>query len=170
MTVFTPNQFAAMSVYYANFLAKRSGREGKAKNGLARWCFGLPAFVSGEAIEPESLRRACLASQCLPHHYDASGTAQPVASERACQAIAAAPVTCELCHMGFAGHEKLQQHCRMKHGGWAEYRKRTFYKAREAGLCPLRPWVKRNMAQSFQFFRLHSMPSSLDDWTMKATE
>ena len=66
MTVFTPNQFAAMSVYYANFLAKRSGREGKAKNGLARWGFGLPAFVFGEAIEPESLRRACLAPQCLP--------------------------------------------------------------------------------------------------------
>ena len=91
MTVFTPNQVAAMSVYYANLLAKRSGREARAQNGLARWCYGLPAFVSGEAIEPESSRRACLASQCLPYHYDASGTAQPVALERACQAIVAAP-------------------------------------------------------------------------------
>ena len=123
MTVFTPNQFAAMSVYYAKFVAKRSGREARPKNGLAQWCFGLPAFVSGEAIEPEPLRRDCLASQRLPRHYDASGAPQPAGLERACQAIAAAPVTCELCHMGLAGRDKLEQHCRVKHGGFAESRK-----------------------------------------------
>ena len=170
MNIFTPNQFAAMSVYFSKFVAKRSGREGKAKNGLARWCFGLPAFVPGEAIEPESLRRPCLASQCLPRNYASCDGPEVGAVERSCQAIAAAPVTCELCHMGFAGHDKLQQHCSMKHGGYAEYRKRTFYKAREAGLSPLLPWVKRNMAQSFQFFRLHSVPGSVNDWTMKATK
>ena len=32
----------------------------------------------------------------------------------------------------------------------------------------LHPWVKRNMVQSFQFFRLHSVPSSINDWTHKA--
>ena len=40
---------------------------------------------------------------------------------------------------------------------WLSAARGTFYKAREAGLCPLLPWVKRNMVQSFQFFRLHSV-------------
>ena len=60
----------------------------------------------------------------------------------------AAPVTCELCHQGLAGHDSLARHCGKKHGNVAEYRKRTFWEAREAGICPLLPWVKRNMAQS----------------------
>jgi hypothetical protein len=46
----------------------------------------------------------------------------------------------------------------------------VFYKAREAGFVSLQPWVKRSMVQSFQFFRLHSVPSSCNDWTFKATE
>ena len=86
------------------------------------------------------------------------------------QAIAAAPVTCELCHVGLAGHDMLKQHCDRKHCSLPEYRKRTFYKAREAGFTPLLPWVKRSMVQSFQFFRLHSVPSSCNGWTMKATQ
>ena len=73
-------------------------------------------------------------------------------------------------HQGLAGHDSLKRHCRRKHGNIAEYRKRTFWKAREAGICPLLPWVKRNMAQSFQFFRIHSVPSSCNDWTARAAQ
>ena len=172
MTVFRPNHFATLSVYYAKFLRIDNARS---HNGLARWCFGLKKFVRGEEIEPEAERRQHLASQCLPRHFDdgggsRSGGSHLVVLERSCQAIASAPVTCELCHVGLAGHDKLAEHCRQKHKGLAEYRKRTFYKAREAGICPLLPWVKRNMAQSFQFFRLHSVPSSCNDWTMKASQ
>lgn len=167
MSVFQPNHFATLAVYYARFLRKDSGRP---HNGLARWCFGIRTYVSGAKIEPEAERREHLASQCLPRHYDDRGIAQPAGLNTSCQAIASAPVTCELCHVGLAGHDKLKQHCDRKHCGLAEYRKRTFYKAREAGLCPLLPWVKRNMVQSFQFFRLHSVPSSVNDWTMKATQ
>ena len=101
-------------------------------------------------------------------HYDASGVAQPAGLDKAGRAIATAPVTCELCHVGLSGHDKLAQHCAKKHASLAEYRKRVFYKAREAGLCELPPWVKRSMVQSFQFFRLHSVPSSLNDWIGKA--
>ena len=126
--------------------------------------------MRGEAIEPEAERREHLASQCLPRHYDSSGGLHPAGVERACQAIAAAPVTCELCHAGLAGHDSLAQHCRRKHVSLAEYRKRTFFKAREAGLCPLPPWLKRSMVQSFQFFRLHSVPGSCNDWTKKAMQ
>ncbi len=88
--------------------------------------------------------------------------------EQAGQAIASAPVVCELCRMGFAGHDKLAQHCRKKHGGLAEYRKRVFHKAGEAGPCPLLPWNRRNMAQGFRFFRKPSVPNSFNDLTSKA--
>ena len=63
----------------------------------------------------------------------------------------------------------MTQHCRNKHGGLAEYRKRLFHKAEEAGPCPLLPWNKRNMAQGLRFFRKHSVPNSVNDWTSKAT-
>ena len=46
--------------------------------------------------------------------------------------------------------------------------KRTFFKAREAGPVELHPWVKRKSVQSFQFFRLHSVEASFNDWTDKA--
>ena len=166
MTAFKPNHFATLSVYYSKFL-----RMDKSKpiNGLARWCHGLMKFVPGSSIEPDAERRVHLASQCLPRHYDASGALQPAGLESSGQAIASAPVTCELCHAGFAGHDKLAQHYRTKHASPAEARKRIFYKAREAGYVPLLPWVKRNMVQGYQFFRLHSVPSSVNDWTMKAT-
>ena len=69
---------------------------------------------------------------------------------------------------GPQGHDTLRQHCYKKHGGWAEARKRIFYIAEEAGHTPLLPWAKRNMAQSFQFFRKYSVPNSFNDWTAKA--
>ena len=81
--------------------------------------------------------------------------------------MAAAPVTCELCHRGFAGHDAWEQHCRLMHGNAAEARKRIFYNAREAGNWHLFPWVKRNMLQWFQFCRLHPVRSSINDWMTK---
>ena len=162
-----PNHFATLSVYYDKFL--RTDKS-KPTNGLARWCFELRPYIRGDDIEREEDRREHLASRCLPRHYDDSGALQPPGLEAPCQAIAAAPVTCELCHQGLAGHDSLARHCSRKHVNIAEYRKRTFWKARKAGICPLLPWVKRNMAQSFQFFRIHSVPSSCNDWTARAAE
>ena len=86
------------------------------------------------------------------------------------EAIASSPVTCELCHTGFCGFDKFSQHCRQVHRGVAEYRKRTLYKAHEAGMQPLLPWFKRNMVQSLQFFRMFSVPGSCNDWTTQAHE
>ena len=164
---FKPNHFAALSAYHAIFLRKGDTRP---RNGLNRWCFGLRGYVAGECIEAEEGKQEHLASQCLPRHSDASGAAQPAGQNMPGRAIASAPVTCELCHVGLAGHDKLLSHCHRKHGGFVEYRKRVFYKAREAGHCELQPWVKRNMVQAFQFFRLHSVPSSCNDYTLKATK
>ena len=167
MTVFKPNHFATLCVYYSMFLCKGNRRP---QNGLARWCFAIKTYTPGDKIEPEEIRQEHLASQCLPAHYDPSGVLQLAGLNESGQAIAAAPVTCELCHVGLAGFDALRRHCAPKHCGLAEYRKRTFFKARAAGLCPLLPWVKRSMVQSFQFFRLHSVPSSFNDWTTKATQ
>ena len=162
---FKPNHFASLSAYHAICLRKGDSRP---RNGLNRWCFGLRGYVPGECIETKEEKQEHLASQCLPRHYDASGAAQPAGQNLPGRAIASAPVACELCHVGLAGRDKLKSHCHRKHGSLAEYRKRVFYKAREAGHCELQPWVKRNMAQAFQFFRLHSVPSSFNDYTLKS--
>ena len=111
-----------------------------------------------------------LASQCLPKHYDDSGVAQPAGLEQSGQAIASAPVVCELCHKGFSGFDTFTYHCRRIHKSFAEYRKRTIYKAREAGMQPLLPWLKRQMAQSFQFFRFFCAPGSPNEWMSKTHE
>ena len=168
MTAFKPNQFAVLAVYYAKFLTHSTSRTRNWING--RYCNGLRQYVPGNEIEPEAARHEHLASQCTPRHYDGGGVLQPAVLEQAGQAIAAAPVTCELCHVGFSGFDKFEQHCRQVHNGVAEYRKRTFYKAREAGMQPLLPWGKRSMVQSFQFFRMFSVPGSRNEWTTKAHE
>ena len=97
-TLFNPNHFATLSVYFARFLGTDRVRS---RNGLRRWVDGLKKYIPGSAIEPEAERREHLASQCLPRHYDDNGVPQPVVEQRAGQAIASAPVTCELRHHGF---------------------------------------------------------------------
>ena len=52
--------------------------------------------MSGDEIEPEGARREHLTSQCLPRHYDYSGVPQTAVLEEAGQAVASAPVACEL--------------------------------------------------------------------------
>ena len=115
MTIFKPNQFAALSVYYARFLRKNDTRP---RNGLNRWCFGLRAYIAGKQIESAADKKEHLASRCLPMHYDASGVAQPAGLDKAGRAIATAPVTCELCHVGLSGHDKLAQHCAKNTEAW----------------------------------------------------
>ena len=149
ITNLKPNHVATLSVYYALFLKSDNRRS---VNGLARWCFGLRKYVAGADIEVGPEKRAHLASQCLPQHFDDSGVPQPTVLHTGGQAIAAAPVTCELCGVGFAGYDCWAQHCRRKHVSVAEARKRIFFKARRAGPVPLLPWMKRSMVQGFQFF------------------
>ena len=110
-TVFKPNNFATLRVYYVLFLRKDDTRP---RNGLHRWCFGLRAYIAGSEIESAANTKEHLASRCLPMHYDASGVAQSAGLNKAGRAIATAPVTCELCHVGLAGHDKLKHHCRTK--------------------------------------------------------
>ena len=119
LAAFKPNQFAALSAYHAIFLRKGDTRP---CNGLNRWCFGLRGYVAGECIETKEEKQEHLASQCLPRHYDASGQAQAAGQNIPGRAIAAAPVTCELCHVGLAGRDKLVSHFHRTHGGFAEYR------------------------------------------------
>ena len=147
-----------------------------------RFCCGLRQYVPGNEIEPKNewdissrqyvpaRQHEHLASQCLPKHYDDSGVAQPAGLEQSGQAIASAPVVCELCHKGFSGFDTFTHHCRRIHKSCAEYRKRTIYKAREAGMQPLLPWLKRQMAQSFQFFRFFCAPGSPNEWMSKTRE
>ena len=79
-------------------------------------------------------------------------------------AFASTPIVCQLCHQSFLGLDSLQNHCKEVHGNFAEYRKRLFFKAEQAGHQPLRAWVKRSMIQSFSFFQTHSIPGSRNDW------
>ena len=120
MTIFKPNHFATLAVYYAKFLIKDSSRTRNWIN--RRYCNGLRQYVPGNEIEPDAVRQEHLASQCMPQHYDDSGVPQPAGLEQAGQAIASAPVTCELCHVGFSGLDKFTQHCRRCHKSVAEYR------------------------------------------------
>ena len=149
-------------------------------NGLNRWCYALPAFFPGSLIEPDECKNVkhgpanmCkvtkLASQCLPKHYCDNGIPQPASAHQSGQAIASPPITCELCGQGLAGFDSLTAHCEAKHGCLAEYRKRVFYKCKELGFDELQAWVKRNISQNYQFWRLHSVPASKNDWTMSAT-
>ena len=104
MTVFKPNQFAALSVYYAQFLTQVTARTKHWLN--RRYCCGLRQYVPGNEIEPKEewdmssrqyvtvSQQEHLASQCLPKHYDDSGVAQPAGLEQSGQAIASAPVVC----------------------------------------------------------------------------
>jgi hypothetical protein len=79
------------------------------------------------AMMTASERKEYLAAQCLPKNYDASGVSQHTGLTHAPQtttygdgASAAAPVTCELCHIGLAGQDELKQHIARSHGGLAE--------------------------------------------------
>ena len=162
---FKPNHFATLSVFYALFIGKDDTRP---RNGINRWCCGLRSYIPGAVIEATDEKQTHLASACMPWHYEPSGNAEPPGLRKPGRAVAAAPVTCELCHQGLSGFDKLKFHCAKKHGNLAEYRKRVFWKAKQGGLVELHPWVKRNMVQNFQFFRLHSVPSSVNDWTHKA--
>ena len=149
MTSFNPNQFAALAVYFAKFLRAGAMRTRNFVN--KRYCEGLRPYVPGDAIEAGAVRQEYLASQCAPCHYDGSGVPELAVREEAGQAIATAPVTCELCHLGFSGFDTFEQHCRRAHMSVAEYRKRAVL----AGLPDLRPlpaWQKRGMAQCFHFF------------------
>ncbi len=103
MTVLKPNHFATLSVYFAKLATFEVE---KPRDGLARYCQGSKEYVLGSSVKS----REHLASQRLRHCHD-SGAPQFEVLEQAGQAIAAAPVVRELCHMGFAGHDKLVQHC-----------------------------------------------------------
>ena len=125
MTIFKPNQFAALSVYYAQFLTQVTTRTKHWLN--RRYCCGLRQYVPGNEIEPKEewdvssrqyvpvSQQEHLASQCLPKHYDDSGVAQSACLEQSGQAIASAPIVCELCHKGFSGFDIFTQHCRRVH-------------------------------------------------------
>ena len=83
MTSFKPNQFAALSVYYDQFLTQVTNRTNHWLN--RRYCYGLKQYVPGDAIEASIIgsdgeekqtQQQYLASQCLPNHYNASGASQ----------------------------------------------------------------------------------------------
>ena len=122
------------------------------RNGLARWCSGIKAYIPGDKIEPEEIRHENLASQCLPAHYDPSGVPQLAGLNKSGQAIASAPVTCELCHVGLAGFDSLREHCAQKHCGLAEYRKRKVGSSpntehKRAALCRIQKLQERSFAE-----------------------
>ena len=92
VSIFKPNQFAALSVFHAQFLSQVTT---KTKHWLnRRFCSGFKQYVPGNKIEltqvlDESSREyvavtphAHLASQCLPKHYDDSAVPPPAGLEQ----------------------------------------------------------------------------------------
>ena len=166
-----PNRLAAAATYLHLFVAKPQETMSRRHARIRAKAIYMPA------CDIHSLQ--ALASHSLPLHVCESGAASPrvedgAASPRAedgsndalaprvavvqtleasQQAIASPPVVCELCHKGFIGRDTLAAHCNQAHGNWAEYRKRLFFMAWQAGLRPLLPWVKRSMLHSHAFFR-----------------
>ena len=91
---FQPNYVAISYVYYAKFLTQGTN---STKHWLnRRYCCGLRQYVHGHEIEPRTAQQEHLASQCLPYHFNGSGASQPAGLEQSGQAIASAPVVCEL--------------------------------------------------------------------------
>ena len=157
---FDPRHFATLAAFFYTHVKNTPQR-------LSRWLRWFPdkrrRYIPGREVASHKH----LASYCLPAHCRDSDAEQLTVTETSGQAIASAPVVCELCHEGFAGRDCLARHCRKAHGNIAEYRKRLFYMAEKCGQRPLLPWVKRSMIQSFRFFSCYSVPSSRNDWTSK---
>jgi len=182
-----PNRLAAAATYLHLFVAKPQETMSRRHARIRAKAIYMPA------CDIHSLQ--ALASHSLPLHVCESGAASPrvedgAASPRAedgsndalaprvavvqtleasQQAIASPPVVCELCHKGFIGRDALAAHCNQAHGNWAEYRKRLFFMAWQAGLRPLLPWVKRSMLHSHAFFSRYSVPCCLNDWSRRVS-
>ena len=112
---FKPNHFATLSVYYALFIGKDDTRP---RNGINRWCCGLRSYIPGAVIEATDEKQTHLASACMPWHYEPSGNAEPPGLRRPGRAVAAAPVTCELCHqkLGVKMKHLVYKYTRHPHG------------------------------------------------------
>ena len=173
-----PHRLAVAAAFLHLFIAKP-------EETMSRWHARIRAkSIYIPACDIHSL--PALASHCLPLHACDGGAASPRAEETiddavvprvvdiqvmeaSQQAIATPPVICELCHKGFIGRDILATHCKQAHGNWAEYRKRLFFMAWQAGLRPLMPWVKRAMLHSHAFFSRYSVPCSLNDWSRRTS-
>ena len=111
----------------------------------------MKQYAPGSEIELAGEARGHLSSQCLPRHYDDSGALQLAVLEAPGQAIASAPVVCELCHVGLSDWNALAHHCEQFHFSWAEARKVVYHRAGKMGVAPLR----------FAFFRRFSGSSTV---------
>jgi hypothetical protein len=76
-------------------------------------------------------------------------------------AVPSPPVMCWICGEGFLDNTSFRKHCDKKHGDYAEYRKRLFWRAQKDGFKPLLPWVRRHILQSATFHTTYSVPGSL---------
>ena len=85
-------------------------------------------------------------------------------TEEELRAFTPAPVTCQLCHVSLLSMDALRHHCVEHHGNFAEYRKRVFFKALQAGHYPMRPWLKRSLVQNFVFFQRFAAPGFCNEW------
>ena len=162
--LFKPRQLATLAVYHALFV----NRSRLQPSRWARWIWNGPEYVPGNLLSLNCKEH--LATQCLPQHYDDSGALQLGVLEAPGQAIASAPVVCELCHVGLSDWSALAHHCEQFHFSLAEARKVVFHKASKMGVAPLLPWVKRQRLMGFAFFRRFSVPCSFNDWTHRTLE
>ena len=90
----------------------------------------------------------------------------PTADSVAKRAMLSAPITCELCHAGFATAATFEQHCKENHGGIQEMRKRFLWMLQQSPMMPLKPWKKRSLLQNHAFFTQFSCPGSgTNAWT-----
>ncbi|CAK0869013.1 unnamed protein product, partial [Prorocentrum cordatum] len=87
--------------------------------------------------------------------------ARPVGAPDLVLPVASPPVMCWICGEGFTRDGAFFKRCSDARGGCAEYRKRPLWRARQGGVKPLLPWVKRRILQSATFHLTFSVPGSL---------
>lgn len=112
----------------------------------------LPEDQCGEDVE--------LTANRMPAYWTRmqDSVEQPV--ENLQLAVASPPVMCWICGEGFLHNSAFFKHCCEKHGDYAEYRKRLFWRVQRDGFKPLLPWVKRHILESAIFHLTYSVPGS----------
>ena len=117
----------------------------------------LPQERCGDDVE--------LAANRMPAYWErmrasANGDDAQQGEKQYSLAVASPPVMCWICGEGFLDNPSLSKHCDKKHGDYAEYRKRLFWRAQKDCFKPLLPWVKRHSLQSATFHTTYSVPGS----------
>ena len=169
------HSLASCALYHGALLLRqpKGGRTGPTRIGPMLRLLANSRDMCGKSYMPQDLcgEDVELATNRLPAYWarmrdeaaapnDADQPASAARPDDSMIAIATPPVMCGTCGEGFTHLRAFFEHCTKKHGDYAEYRKRLFWRTQKDGFKPLLPWVKRHILQSATFHLTYSIPGS----------